>query len=65
MFKWRNEDSILFTIYGMFYLYVGDPITVGAEREWQEALRLYTYNQDNELFLHSKWTSCQGQHAQK
>ncbi|XP_065890110.1 protein kinase C iota type-like isoform X2 [Dysidea avara] len=30
----------------------GDPVSVGIEREWQEALRLYTYNQDNELFLH-------------
>ena len=36
------------------YIYTGDPITVGAEKEWQEALRLYTYNQDTELFLHSK-----------
>ena len=35
-------------------IYIGDPVSVGVEKEWQEALRLYTYNQDNELFLHSK-----------
>jgi len=41
--------------YKVFSIFIGDPISVGVEREWQEALRLYTYNQDNELFLHSKY----------
>ena len=50
--------TIFYYIWNFLFLCTGDPITVGAEREWQEALRLYTYNQDTELFLHSKYTGC-------
>ena len=33
----------------------GDPISVDCPREWDEAIRLYIYNQDTELLLHGGW----------
>lgn len=33
----------------------GDPISVDCPREWDEAIRLYMYNQETELLLHGEW----------
>ena len=33
----------------------GDPISVDCPREWDEAIRLYMYNQETELLLHGGW----------
>ena len=33
----------------------GDPISVDCPREWDEAIRLYIYNQETELLLHGGW----------
>ena len=36
----------------------GDPVsvTLDRQREWDEAIRLHFYNQENELFLHGGWS---------
>ena len=32
----------------------GDPISVDTPRDWDEAIRLYMYNQETELILHGQ-----------
>ena len=31
-------------------------VTLDRQREWDEAIRLHFYNQENELFLHGGWS---------
>ena len=40
----------------LFFPTVGDPVSISLDkqREWDEAIRLFFYNQEKELLLHGK-----------